>query len=93
MIRSESDAPTTLLTNKDGKAVPRAVANYKNKVKQGANSGSSSEPSTSARTFLIDPGIGPYKVNIFFKILGYACRLIIVQAQFICVTNVRRLAL
>ncbi|XP_077201077.1 E3 ubiquitin-protein ligase UHRF2 isoform X1 [Paroedura picta] len=63
LIRSESDALTSPLTNKDGKAVPRAVANCKNKVKQGANSGSFNEPSTSARTFLIDPGIGQYKIN------------------------------
>ncbi|XP_054842493.1 E3 ubiquitin-protein ligase UHRF2 isoform X2 [Eublepharis macularius] len=66
LIRSESDAFATPLTNKDGKAVPRGVANCKNKVKQGANSGSSrssSQPSTSARSFLIDPGIGRYKIN------------------------------
>ncbi|KAF7250226.1 E3 ubiquitin-protein ligase UHRF2 [Varanus komodoensis] len=63
LIRSESDAPTTPLTNKDGKPSPSTVANCKNKVKQGANSGSSNLPSTSARSFLIDPGIGQYKIN------------------------------
>lgn len=66
LIRSESDAPTTPLTKKDGKSVPCSVANCKDKIKQGANSGSSNEPSTSSRTFLIDPGIGRYKVNVFF---------------------------
>ncbi|XP_062985345.1 E3 ubiquitin-protein ligase UHRF2 isoform X1 [Elgaria multicarinata webbii] len=63
LIRSESDAPTSPLTNKDGKPNPCTVANCKNKVKQGANSGSSNLPSTSARSFLIDPGIGRYKIN------------------------------
>ncbi|KAH0628314.1 hypothetical protein JD844_009271 [Phrynosoma platyrhinos] len=63
LIRSESDAPTISLTNKDGKPSPCNVSNCKNKVKQGANSGSSNLPSTSARSFLIDPGIGRYKIN------------------------------
>ncbi|XP_042306272.1 E3 ubiquitin-protein ligase UHRF2 [Sceloporus undulatus] len=63
LIRSESDAPTISLTNKDGKPSPCNVSNCKNKVKQGTNSGSSNLPSTSARSFLIDPGIGRYKIN------------------------------
>ncbi|XP_053147919.1 E3 ubiquitin-protein ligase UHRF2 isoform X7 [Hemicordylus capensis] len=63
LIRSESDASTTPLTKKDGKASSCSVANCKNKAKQGANSGSSNQPSTSARSFLIDPGIGRYKIN------------------------------
>ncbi|XP_034266255.1 E3 ubiquitin-protein ligase UHRF2 isoform X2 [Pantherophis guttatus] len=62
LIRSESDVPSTILNKKDGKPGPCAVTNCKNKVKQGANSGSSL-PSTSARSFLIDPGIGEYKIN------------------------------
>ncbi|XP_058025995.1 E3 ubiquitin-protein ligase UHRF2 isoform X1 [Ahaetulla prasina] len=63
LIRSESDVPSTILNKKDGKPGPCAVTNCKNKVKQGVNSGSSSLPSTSARSFLIDPGIGEYKIN------------------------------
>ncbi|XP_060618282.2 E3 ubiquitin-protein ligase UHRF2 [Anolis sagrei] len=62
LIRSESDAPISL-TNKDGKPSPCNVSNCKNKVNQGTNSGSSNLPSTSARSFLIDPGIGRYKIN------------------------------
>ncbi|KAG6936507.1 ubiquitin like with PHD and ring finger domains 2 [Chelydra serpentina] len=63
LIRTESDAPTTSLTNKDGEVNPRAVANCKNKVKRTTGSGSPNQPSTSARSFLIDPGIGLYKIN------------------------------
>ncbi|XP_032068857.1 E3 ubiquitin-protein ligase UHRF2 isoform X2 [Thamnophis elegans] len=63
LIRSESDVPSTILNKKDGKPGPCAVTNCKNKAKQGVNSGSSSLPSTSARSFLIDPGIGEYKIN------------------------------
>lgn len=62
LIRTESDAPTTSLTNKDGEVNPRAVANCKNKVKR-TGSGSPNQPSTSARSFLIDAGIGLYKIN------------------------------
>ncbi|KAJ7335483.1 hypothetical protein JRQ81_013424 [Phrynocephalus forsythii] len=63
LIRSDSDAPNAPLNNQDGKPSPCAVANCKNKVKQGANCGTSNLPSTSARSFLIDPGIGQYKIN------------------------------
>ncbi|XP_067409175.1 E3 ubiquitin-protein ligase UHRF2 isoform X2 [Emydura macquarii macquarii] len=62
LIRTESDAPTTSLTNKDGEVNACAVANCKNKVKR-TGSGSPNQPSTSARSFLIDPGIGLYKIN------------------------------
>ncbi|EMP33175.1 E3 ubiquitin-protein ligase UHRF2, partial [Chelonia mydas] len=61
LIRTESDAPTSSLTNKDGEVNPCAVANCKNKVKRTTGSGSPNQPSTSARSFLIDPGIGLYK--------------------------------
>ncbi|XP_028567787.2 E3 ubiquitin-protein ligase UHRF2 isoform X1 [Podarcis muralis] len=61
LIRSESDAPASPSTNEDGKPSSCGVVNCKNKSKQGANSGSSNQPSTSARSFLIDPGIGRYK--------------------------------
>uniref|UniRef100_A0A8C8SSL4 E3 ubiquitin-protein ligase UHRF n=1 Tax=Pelusios castaneus TaxID=367368 RepID=A0A8C8SSL4_9SAUR len=63
LIRTESDAPATSLTNKDGEVNACAVANCKNKVKRTTGSGSPSQPSTSARSFLIDPGIGLYKIN------------------------------
>ncbi|XP_032641949.1 E3 ubiquitin-protein ligase UHRF2 isoform X1 [Chelonoidis abingdonii] len=63
LIRTESDAPTTSLTNKDGEVKALGVANCKNKVKRTTGSGSPNQPSTSARSFLIDPGIGLYKIN------------------------------
>uniref|UniRef100_A0A8C7E430 E3 ubiquitin-protein ligase UHRF n=4 Tax=Elapinae TaxID=42168 RepID=A0A8C7E430_NAJNA len=63
LIRSESDVPSIILNKKDGKPGPCVVTNCKNKVKQGVNSGSSNLPSTSSRSFLIDPGIGEYKIN------------------------------
>ncbi|XP_042660434.1 E3 ubiquitin-protein ligase UHRF2 isoform X2 [Tyto alba] len=63
LIRSESEAPTAAsVTDQDGEVNLCAVSNCKNKVKK-TNSGSSSQPSTSSRSFLIDPGIGLYKIN------------------------------
>ncbi|NXE41258.1 UHRF2 ligase, partial [Ptilorrhoa leucosticta] len=63
LIRSDSEAPTTAsVTDEDGEVNPCAVSNCKNKVKK-TNSGSPSQPSTSSRSFLIDPGIGLYKIN------------------------------
>ncbi|XP_068780985.1 E3 ubiquitin-protein ligase UHRF2 isoform X1 [Struthio camelus] len=64
LIRSESEAPTTFsVTNQDGEVNPCAVSNCKNKVKRAASSRSPNQPSTSAHSFLIDPGIGLYKIN------------------------------
>ncbi|XP_052631120.1 E3 ubiquitin-protein ligase UHRF2-like [Harpia harpyja] len=63
LIRSESEAPTTSVTNQGGEVNPCAVSNCKNKVKRAASSRSPNQPSTSARLFLIDPGIGLYKIN------------------------------
>ncbi|NXB81996.1 UHRF2 ligase, partial [Donacobius atricapilla] len=63
LIRSDSEAPTTAsVTDQDGEVNPSAVSNCKNKVKK-TSSGSLSQPSTSSRSFLIDPGIGLYKIN------------------------------
>ncbi|XP_054034755.1 E3 ubiquitin-protein ligase UHRF2 isoform X1 [Dryobates pubescens] len=63
LIRSESEAPTTAaVTDQDGEDNHCAVSNCKNKVKK-TNNGSPSQPSTSSRSFLIDPGIGLYKIN------------------------------
>ncbi|XP_039945527.1 E3 ubiquitin-protein ligase UHRF2 isoform X5 [Hirundo rustica] len=63
LIRSDSEAPTTAsVTDQDGEVNPSAVSNCKNKIKK-TNSGSPSQPSTSSRSFLIDPGIGLYKIN------------------------------
>uniref|UniRef100_A0A8D2PA55 E3 ubiquitin-protein ligase UHRF n=1 Tax=Zosterops lateralis melanops TaxID=1220523 RepID=A0A8D2PA55_ZOSLA len=63
LIRSDSEAPATAsVTDQDGEVNPSAVSNCKNKVKK-PNSGSPSQPSTSSRSFLIDPGIGLYKIN------------------------------
>ncbi|XP_075267079.1 E3 ubiquitin-protein ligase UHRF2 isoform X1 [Opisthocomus hoazin] len=63
LIRSESEAPTSAsVTDQDGEVDPCAVTNCKNKVKK-TNSGSPSQPSTSSHSFLIDPGLGLYKIN------------------------------
>uniref|UniRef100_A0A8C3KZI8 E3 ubiquitin-protein ligase UHRF n=1 Tax=Chrysolophus pictus TaxID=9089 RepID=A0A8C3KZI8_CHRPC len=63
LIRSESEAPATAsMTDQDGEVSPCAISNCKNKVKK-PSSGSPSQPSTSSRSFLIDPGIGLYKIN------------------------------
>ncbi|XP_019333559.1 E3 ubiquitin-protein ligase UHRF2 isoform X5 [Alligator mississippiensis] len=51
------------MTNNDGEGNPCAVSNCKNKVKKTTSGGSPNQPSTSARSFLIDPGIGLYKIN------------------------------
>ena len=67
LIRSESEAPTSAsVTDQDGEVDPCAVTNCKNKVKK-TNSGSPSQPSTSSHSFLIDPGLGLYKVCTNFK--------------------------
>ncbi|XP_028911469.1 E3 ubiquitin-protein ligase UHRF2 isoform X2 [Ornithorhynchus anatinus] len=63
LIRSESDAPTTSIQTSDGEVNLCSNANCKNKIKKTTSSGSTNQPSTSARSFLIDPGIGLYKVN------------------------------
>nr|XP_013813159.1 PREDICTED: E3 ubiquitin-protein ligase UHRF2-like [Apteryx mantelli mantelli] len=63
LIRSESEAPTASVTNQGGEVNPCAVSNCKNKVKRAASSRSPNQPSTSAHSFLIDPGIGLYKIN------------------------------
>ncbi|XP_058683565.1 E3 ubiquitin-protein ligase UHRF2 isoform X5 [Poecile atricapillus] len=63
LIRSDSEAPTTAsVADQDGEVNPCSVSNCKNKVKK-TSSGSPSQPSTSSRSFLIDPGIGLYKIN------------------------------
>ncbi|XP_038625422.1 E3 ubiquitin-protein ligase UHRF2 isoform X2 [Tachyglossus aculeatus] len=63
LIRSESDGPTTSIQTSDGEVNLCSNANCKNKIKKTTSSGSTNQPSTSARSFLIDPGIGLYKVN------------------------------
>ncbi|XP_071657719.1 E3 ubiquitin-protein ligase UHRF2-like isoform X1 [Patagioenas fasciata] len=63
LIRSESEAPTTSEINQGGEVIPCAVSNCKNKVKRAASRRSPNQPSTSAHLFLIDPGIGLYKIN------------------------------
>lgn len=79
LIRSESEAPTTVsMTDEDGEVNPCAVSNCKNKVKK-TSSGSPSQPSTSSRSFLIDPGIGLYKVCTSFESWKLALHL---QVQF-----------
>ncbi|XP_051497626.1 E3 ubiquitin-protein ligase UHRF2-like isoform X2 [Apus apus] len=51
------------MINQGGEVNPCAVSNCKNKVKRAAISRSPNEPSTSTHLFLIDPGIGLYKIN------------------------------
>ncbi|XP_053909268.1 E3 ubiquitin-protein ligase UHRF2-like [Cuculus canorus] len=63
LIRSESEASTTSVTNHTGEVNSCVVSNCKNKVKRAASSRSPNQPSTSAHLFLIDPGIGLYKIN------------------------------
>ncbi|XP_074021498.1 E3 ubiquitin-protein ligase UHRF2-like [Numenius arquata] len=63
LIRSESEAPTTSVTNQGGEVNSCSVSNCKNKVKRASSSRSPNQPSTSAHLFLIDPGIGLYKIN------------------------------
>ncbi|XP_057633018.1 E3 ubiquitin-protein ligase UHRF2 isoform X2 [Chionomys nivalis] len=60
LVRPDSSLPSTSKQN-DVQAKPRS--NNQPKVKKTARGGSSSQPSTSARTCLIDPGFGLYKVN------------------------------
>ncbi|XP_064411096.1 E3 ubiquitin-protein ligase UHRF2 isoform X2 [Latimeria chalumnae] len=57
LIRSQSDTPTA-----SGKKKETDV-DSDNKTKRNPSSSSYSQPSTSARSFLIDPGIGLYKIN------------------------------
>ncbi|KAM6364327.1 E3 ubiquitin-protein ligase UHRF2-like isoform 3-T3 [Pluvialis apricaria] len=63
LIRSASEAATTSVTNQGGEVNPCAVSNCKNKVKRASSSRSPNQASTSACLFLIDPGIGLYKIN------------------------------
>ncbi|XP_074424505.1 E3 ubiquitin-protein ligase UHRF2-like isoform X1 [Larus michahellis] len=63
LIRSESEAPTTSVANQSGEVNSCPVSNCKNKVKRASSSRSPNQPSTSAHLFLIDPGIGLYKIN------------------------------
>ncbi|XP_041422994.1 ubiquitin-like with PHD and ring finger domains 2 isoform X1 [Xenopus laevis] len=58
LIRSQSDDSSSSLKKKDGDG--RAHSNAANKSRVSATS---TLPSTSARAFLIDPGIGIYKIN------------------------------
>lgn len=60
LVRPDSSLPSTSKQN-DVQAKP--CSNNQPKVKKTARGGSSSQPSTSARTCLIDPGFGLYKVN------------------------------
>lgn len=59
LVRPDSSLPSTSKQN-DIQAKP--CSNNQPKVKKTARGGSSSQPSTSARTRLIDPGFGLYKV-------------------------------
>uniref|UniRef100_A0A8U7NYY4 Uncharacterized protein n=1 Tax=Corvus moneduloides TaxID=1196302 RepID=A0A8U7NYY4_CORMO len=75
LIRSESESPTTSVTNQDGEVNPCAVSNCQNKVKRAASNRSPNQPSTSAHLFLIDPGIGLYKVCPNFESKGLILHL------------------
>uniref|UniRef100_A0A8C5LTC7 E3 ubiquitin-protein ligase UHRF n=1 Tax=Leptobrachium leishanense TaxID=445787 RepID=A0A8C5LTC7_9ANUR len=59
LIRSKSeDATPSKKKEGDGKAHPNTANKHKSRT-----SAPASQPSTSARAFLIDPGIGIYKIN------------------------------
>ncbi|XP_075065423.1 E3 ubiquitin-protein ligase UHRF2 [Mixophyes fleayi] len=60
LIRSQSDdaIPSMKKKDADGKVHPNSANKHKSRV-----SAPSIQPSTSARAFLIDPGIGIYKIN------------------------------
>ncbi|XP_030049642.1 E3 ubiquitin-protein ligase UHRF2 isoform X3 [Microcaecilia unicolor] len=60
LIRSQSDDPSTSLQEKESNINPCHNAINKSKAR---TSISFNQPSTSARAFLIDPGIGLYKIN------------------------------
>nr|BAC38081.1 unnamed protein product [Mus musculus] len=60
LVRPDSSLPST---SKQNDAQVKPSSHNPPKVKKTARGGSSSQPSTSARTCLIDPGFGLYKVN------------------------------
>lgn len=60
LVRPDSSLPST---SKQNDVQVKPSSNNPPKVKKTARGGSSSQPSTSARTCLIDPGFGLYKVN------------------------------
>lgn len=60
LVRPDSSLPST---SKQSDVQVKPSSNSPPKVKKTARGGSSSQPATSARTCLIDPGFGLYKVN------------------------------
>ncbi|EGW13911.1 E3 ubiquitin-protein ligase UHRF2 [Cricetulus griseus] len=60
LVRPDSSLPST---SKQNDVQTKPCSNNQPKVKKTARGGSSSQPSTSARTCLTDPGFGLYKVN------------------------------
>ncbi|XP_012881831.1 PREDICTED: E3 ubiquitin-protein ligase UHRF2 [Dipodomys ordii] len=60
LVRPDSDLPST---SKQTDIQAKPCSNSPPKVKKAARVGSSSQPSTSTRACLIDPGFGLYKVN------------------------------
>ncbi|KAK6494512.1 E3 ubiquitin-protein ligase UHRF2-like [Huso huso] len=61
LIRSQADAPDSKGKKKDEDSVGGSSSG--NNGKKSLNPLSDNQPSTSTRTFLIDPGIGMYKIN------------------------------
>lgn len=59
LARPDSDLPST---SKQSDVQAKPCSDNPPKVKKAPRVRSSSQPSTSARDFLIDPGIGLYKV-------------------------------
>lgn len=64
LIRSDPDLPST---SKQTDTQAKPCSKSPPKVKKIPRVGISSQPSTSARDFLIDPGIGLYKVCCFLQ--------------------------
>lgn len=59
LVRPDPDLPST---SKQTDVQAKPCSNSPPKVKKTPRVGSSSQPSTSTRDFLVDPGIGIYKV-------------------------------
>uniref|UniRef100_A0A671PZS0 E3 ubiquitin-protein ligase UHRF n=1 Tax=Sinocyclocheilus anshuiensis TaxID=1608454 RepID=A0A671PZS0_9TELE len=63
LIRSQTDPPDSPSLNNGEVVSPATIANSNGNGSKPCSPVSDSEPSTSSRTLLIDPGIGLFKVN------------------------------
>uniref|UniRef100_A0A672K840 UHRF1 tandem tudor domain-containing protein n=1 Tax=Sinocyclocheilus grahami TaxID=75366 RepID=A0A672K840_SINGR len=63
LIRSQTDAPDSPSPNSDEVVSPATVANSNGNGSKPCSPAPESQPSTSSRTLLLDPGIGLFRVN------------------------------